>query len=97
MPTLNSSTDGVDFVDNFMELSPMMLDSQATQTARLSWNRAVIAAVMLAAAVFTGCGKTSAGGGAGARGGAPPAMPVQVTVAHEENIPDTTEYLSILI
>ncbi len=74
----------------------MMLDSQATQTAWLSRSRVAIAAVLLAAAAFTGCGKTSAGGGAGAPGGAPPAMPVQVTVAHEENIPDTTEYLSIL-
>jgi RND family efflux transporter MFP subunit len=79
-----------------MELSPMMLDSQATQTARLSQGRAAIAVALLAAATLTGCGKTSAGGGAGAPGGAPPAMPVQVTVAHDENIPDTTEYLSIL-
>ena len=53
--------------------------------------------LLLAAASIAGCGKTSAGGGAGAPGGgAPPAMPVQVKVAQEENIPDTTEYLSIL-
>src|SRR6202051_245997 len=79
-----------------MELSPMMLDSQTTQTAWLTRSQGAIAAVLIAAAALTGCGKTSAGGGAGAPGGAPPAMPVQVTVAHDENIPDTTEYLSIL-
>lgn len=80
-----------------MELYPMMRDSQTTETAWLSRSRAAIAAVLLAAVAFTGCGKTSAGGGAGAPGGgATPAMPVQVKVAQQENIPDTTEYLSIL-
>src|SRR5579864_8307757 len=79
-----------------MELSPMMLDSQATETAWLSRSRAVIAVALLAAAMYTGCGKTSAGGAGAPGGGAPPAMPVQVKVAQQENIPDTTEYLSIL-
>jgi len=41
-----------------------------------------------------GCGKTSAGDPAA--GGAPQAMPVQVKVAQAENVPDTTEYLSVL-
>src|SRR5579859_4780299 len=79
-----------------MELSPMMLDSQTTETTWLSRSRAAVAAVLLAAAVFTGCGKTSAGGAGAPGGGAPPAMPVQVRVAQEEKIPDMTEYLAIL-
>ncbi len=80
-----------------------MLGLQATEMARLRQRRATLASasalatVFLATAVFTaGCGKTSAGDPAGAAGGAPPAMPVQVRVAQEEKIPETTEYLSIL-
>ena len=41
-----------------------------------------------------GCGKTSAGDPAA--GGAPQAMPVQVKVAQAEDVPDVTEYLSVL-
>jgi RND family efflux transporter MFP subunit len=44
-------------------------------------------------ALAAGCGKTSAGDPAA---GAVQAMPVQVLVAKAQNIPDTTEYLSIL-
>ena len=53
-------------------------------------------ALMLAStlAFAAGCGKTSAGDPAA--GGAPQAMPVQVKVAQAENVPDTTEYLSVL-
>ena len=81
-----------------MEVCSTMLGLQGTETAGLRRNRGALAAMLLlAAASIAGCGKTSAGGGAGAPGGgAPPAMPVQVKVAQEENIPDTTEYLSIL-
>jgi len=50
----------------------------------------LIGALVLAA----GCGKTSAGDPAA--GGAPQAMPVQVNIAQAENIPETTEYLSVL-
>ncbi len=46
------------------------------------------------AALAAGCGKTSAGDGAGA--GAMQAMPVQVQIAKSQKIPDATEYLSIL-
>src|ERR1700730_16878423 len=81
-----------------MEVCSTMFGLQATETAGLRRNRAALAVLLLAtAASIAGCGKTSAGGGAGTPGGgAPPAMPVQVKVAQEENIPDTTEYLSIL-
>ncbi len=48
---------------------------------------------MLAAGTLTGCGQKTA---ADAPGGAPPAMPVQVQIAHAVKIPQTTEYLSIL-
>jgi RND family efflux transporter MFP subunit len=47
-----------------------------------------------AAALSGGCGKTSAGDPS--TSGAPQAMPVQVRIAKAENIPDVTEYLSIL-
>jgi len=80
-----------------------MLGLQATEMARLRQRWATLAGatalatVFLATAVFTaGCGKTSAGDPSAAAGGAPPAMPVQVRVAQEEKIPETTEYLSIL-
>ena len=67
------------------------------QVTEMTWLRQRRATVLLATAVFTaGCGKTSAGDPAAAAGGAPPAMPVQVRVAQEEKIPETTEYLSIL-
>ena len=58
--------------------------------------RLSVYAVMLAGtlAVAAGCGKTSAGDPAA--GGAPQAMPVQIKIAQAENVPDTTEYLSVL-
>jgi RND family efflux transporter MFP subunit len=58
--------------------------------------RLSVYALMLAGtlAIAAGCGKTSAGDPAA--GGAPQAMPVQVKVAQAENVPDTTEYLSVL-
>jgi RND family efflux transporter MFP subunit len=43
---------------------------------------------------LAGCGKTAADDPS--KGGAPPALPVQVMVAKSQKIPDTTEYLSIL-
>src|SRR5258708_25608735 len=51
-------------------------------------------ALMGAWALAAGWGKISAGDPAA--GGAPQAMPVQVKVALEQSIPDTTEYLSVL-
>jgi RND family efflux transporter MFP subunit len=81
-----------------MNSYPTVFGSQSTETAAFTLRHRAIAALLLAAVTFiAGCGKTSAGGGGGAPGGgAPPAMPVQVKVAQEEKIPDTTEYLSIL-
>ena len=55
----------------------------------------VTAGLMALTAYAGGCGKTSAGGEAGAGAGMQ-AMPVQVLVAKAQKIPDTTEYLSIL-
>ena len=48
--------------------------------------------LLMAAALFAGCGKTAADRPAGP----PPAMHVQVRIAELQKIPDTTEYLSIL-
>src|SRR6266404_607409 len=45
-------------------------------------------------ALASGCGKTSAGDPAA--GGAPQAMPVHVQIAQAEQVPETTEYLSVL-
>jgi RND family efflux transporter MFP subunit len=45
-------------------------------------------------ALASGCGKTSAGDPAAA--GAPQAMPVHVLIAQAEQVPETTEYLSVL-
>lgn len=47
-----------------------------------------------ALALAAGCGKTSAGDPKAA--GGPQAMPVQVLVARQQNVPDVTEYLSVL-
>jgi RND family efflux transporter MFP subunit len=63
---------------------------QNRQVRRNVAELALIGALTLAA----GCGKTSAGDQTA--GGAPQAMPVQVKVAQAENVPDTTEYLSVL-
>jgi RND family efflux transporter MFP subunit len=61
-----------------------------------SRNRSLFGAgLMVLAALVSGCGKTSAGGGAEG-GAAMQAMPVQVIVAKTQKIPDTTEYLSVL-
>ncbi len=84
-----------------MELCPTMSQTTKTAQSRQQWvtlaSAAALTAVLVATAAFTaGCGKTSAGDPGAATGGAPPAMPVQVRVAQEEKIPDTTEYLSIL-
>lgn len=54
----------------------------------------LLLALVGALAFATGCGKTSAGDQAAV--GAPQAMPVQVKVAQDESVPDTTEYLSVL-
>jgi RND family efflux transporter MFP subunit len=45
-------------------------------------------------ALASGCGKTSAGDPAA--GGGPQAMPVHVQIAQAEQVPETTEYLSVL-
>jgi RND family efflux transporter MFP subunit len=45
-------------------------------------------------ALASGCGKTSAGDPAAA--GGPQAMPVHVQIAQAEQVPETTEYLSVL-
>src|SRR6266404_1884438 len=70
-----------------------MLGFQLVQNRQF---RLSVYALMLAGtlAFAAGCGKTSAGDPAAA--GAPQAMPVQVKVAQAENVPDTTEYLSVL-
>jgi RND family efflux transporter MFP subunit len=64
---------------------------------RLS-SRAPSAALASAALLLSigGCGKSAADSSAGAGGGAPQAMPVQVQLAQTMKIPDATEYLSIL-
>ena len=58
--------------------------------------RLALAALLLsgAMALAAGCGKTSAGDPKAA--GGPQAMPVQVLVARSQNVPDVTEYLSVL-
>jgi RND family efflux transporter MFP subunit len=62
---------------------------------RSAWfGLAVSAGVLGVAALAAGCGKTSAGDPAA--GGGMQAMPVQVTVAKLQKIPESTEYLSIL-
>ena len=70
-----------------------MLGFQLVQNRQF---RLSVYALMLAGtlAFAAGCSKTSAGDPAAA--GAPQAMPVQVKVAQAENVPDTTEYLSVL-
>src|SRR3979411_385481 len=47
-----------------------------------------------ALALAAGCGKTSAGDPQA--GGGPQAVPVQVKVAQAQNVPEMTEYLSVL-
>lgn len=70
-----------------------MLAFQVIQNRRF---RCCVDAVVLISALASvaGCGKTSAGDPS--TSGAPPAMPVEVRVAQAENVPDTTEYLSVL-
>lgn len=55
---------------------------------------AVTLAVAAGLCAMAGCGKTSAGDPKAS--GAPPAMPVQVKIAQAQNVPETTEYLSVL-
>jgi len=59
-----------------------------------SWSRRVFLLAGVSALLAAGCGKTEAGNQGAA--GAAQAMPVQVTVAKLQKIPDTTEYLSVL-
>jgi RND family efflux transporter MFP subunit len=76
-----------------MEWGSTMLRFHIIQNREV--RRSVAALVLLGASTLAaGCGKTSAGDQAA--GGAPQAMPVQVKVAQAENVPDTTEYLSVL-
>jgi len=60
-------------------------------SARLAGAALLLCGVLALAA---GCGKTSAGDPRAA--GGPQAMPVQVLVAQQQNVPDVTEYLSVL-
>jgi RND family efflux transporter MFP subunit len=70
-----------------------MSRSQVTQTKVVKGGAsAMLLAGILALAA--GCGKTSAGDPKA--GGGPQAMPVQVKIAQAENVPETTEYLSVL-
>jgi RND family efflux transporter MFP subunit len=70
-----------------------MLGFQITQNKR--FRRSVVALALTGTCVLgAGCGKTSAGDPAA--GGAPQATPVQVKIAQAENVPDITEYLSVL-
>jgi RND family efflux transporter MFP subunit len=70
-----------------------MLGFQITQNKR--FRRSVVALALTGTCVLgAGCGKTSAGDPAA--GGAPQAAPVQVKIAQAENVPDITEYLSVL-
>jgi RND family efflux transporter MFP subunit len=70
-----------------------MLVAQIIQNrlVRRSGSALLLSAVLALAA---GCGKTSAGDPKA--GGGPQAMPVQVKIAQAENVPETTEYLSVL-
>jgi RND family efflux transporter MFP subunit len=54
----------------------------------------VTLAVAAGLCAMAGCGKTSAGDPKAS--GAPQAMPVQVKIAQAQNVPETTEYLSVL-
>src|SRR6267378_5829677 len=57
--------------------------------------RGASASMLICALTFAaGCGKTSAGDPKAS--GAPQAMPVQVKIAQAQNVPETTEYLSVL-
>jgi RND family efflux transporter MFP subunit len=72
-----------------------MVSMQPIQNKQL---RIRVAGLLLAVATIAagGCGKTSAGGAGQEAGGAPRAMPVQVLVAQEQSVPETSEYLSVL-
>src|SRR5271165_6654352 len=73
----------------------VLVMSRPEWNQHIRFNGFVCAAGLLGlAALAAGCGKTSAGDGAGA--GAMQAMPVQVLIAKTQDIPDATEYLSIL-
>jgi RND family efflux transporter MFP subunit len=79
----------------------MRLQGEVLGMSRPGWNQHIrfngfvyAAGLLGLAALAAGCGKTSAGDGAGA--GAMQAMPVQVQIAKSQKIPDATEYLSIL-
>src|SRR5260370_37098197 len=69
-----------------------MLGFQLVQSRQ--FRLSVYALIVGTLAFAAGCGQTSAGDPAA--GGAPQAMPVQVKVVQAENVPDTTEYLSVL-
>ena len=77
----------------------IMVCSQVTKNRQLRLSasaRWAGAALLLsgALALAAGCGKTSAGDPKAA--GGPQAMPVHVLVAQSQNVPDVTEYLSVL-
>src|SRR5258706_15442250 len=66
--------------------------SQLIQNRLVSRAHVVLLAGALALAA--GCGKTSAGDPQA--GGGPQAVPVQVKIAQAQNVPEMTEYLSVL-
>src|ERR1700747_3350272 len=70
-----------------------MSSSQVLKNGSLRLSVAALA-VATGLCVVGGCGKTSAG--APKASGAPQAMPVQVKIAQAQNVPETTEYLSVL-
>jgi RND family efflux transporter MFP subunit len=70
-----------------------MSRSQVTQTKVVKGGASAMLLTGILA-LAAGCGKTSAGDPKA--GGAPQAMPVQVKIAQAENVPETTEYLSVL-
>ena len=60
---------------------------------KTGWGKQVMLSGLLAAGVAAGCGDKSAPGTAAAAGGA---MPVQTQVIESKQIPDTSEFLSVL-
>jgi RND family efflux transporter MFP subunit len=75
-----------------MVCSQVIHDKQLSRSASA---RLAGAALLLSFTLgVAGCGKTSAGDPRAA--GGPQAMPVQVLVARQQNVPDVTEYLSVL-
>src|SRR5437763_563600 len=69
-----------------------MCVSQLIQNKLVTQSRIALLLTALSA-IAAGCGKTSAGD---PNAGGPHAIPVQVKVAQAQDVPETTEYLSVL-